>query len=210
MKNTACVMLSLLFLTGIVPLNAASVRGSWLMQAAQAAASAGSGSSQKVIKDPAEYNAYITALGNTDPAAKAAAMEAFVKQYPNSVVKVDALEQAMAAYQQLGNQAKVEELAAAIVKLEPNNVRALAILTFLARIKATQGNTSAAAQLGDYVERGLEGLKTWQKPEGMTDEDFKKLHDQMSTIFYGAAGFAALQSKDFVTARQNYMKSIAI
>ena len=53
--------------------------------------------SQKVIKDPAEYNAYITALNTTDPAAKAAAMEAFVQQYPNSIVKIDALEQAMAA-----------------------------------------------------------------------------------------------------------------
>ena len=38
--------------------------------------------SQKVIKDPAEYNAYITALNTTDPAAKGAAMEAFVAQYP--------------------------------------------------------------------------------------------------------------------------------
>ncbi len=64
--------------------------------------------SQKVIKDPAEYNAYITALNTTDPAAKAAAMEAFVTQYPNSIVKIDALEQAMAAYQQANNQQKVE------------------------------------------------------------------------------------------------------
>jgi len=56
--------------------------------------------SQKVIKDPAEYNAYITALNTTDPAAKGAAMEAFVAQYPNSIVKIDALEQAMGAYQQ--------------------------------------------------------------------------------------------------------------
>ena len=42
---------------------------------------------QKVIKDPAEYNAYIAALNTTDPAAKGAAMEAFVAQYPNSIVK---------------------------------------------------------------------------------------------------------------------------
>src|SRR5579884_4037750 len=56
--------------------------------------------SQKVIKDPAEYNAYMAALNTTDPAAKGAAMEAFVAQYPNSIVKVDALQQAMGAYQQ--------------------------------------------------------------------------------------------------------------
>src|SRR6266478_1591770 len=52
---------------------------------------------QKQIKDPAEYNAYIAALNTTDPAAKGAAMEAFVKQYPQSIVKSDALDQAMAS-----------------------------------------------------------------------------------------------------------------
>ncbi|HEY6250936.1 MAG TPA: hypothetical protein VI685_13330, partial [Candidatus Angelobacter sp.] len=44
---------------------------------------------QKVIKDPGEYNAYVTAINTTDPAAKAAAMEAFLKQYPQSVVFTD-------------------------------------------------------------------------------------------------------------------------
>src|SRR5260370_42701804 len=66
-------------------------------------ASASTAQSQKIIKDPAEYNAYITALNTTDPAARAAAMEVVVKQYPGSIVKVDPLEQPMAAYQQPGN-----------------------------------------------------------------------------------------------------------
>ena len=87
--------------------------------------------SQKVIKDPAEYNAYITALNTTDPAAKGAAMEAFVAQYPNSIVKIDALEQAMGAYQQANNQQKVEQIARQILTIEPNNVRALAIVVFI-------------------------------------------------------------------------------
>src|SRR5262245_52869102 len=39
---------------------------------------------QKVIKDPAEYNAYIAALNTQDPAQRAAAMEAFVTKYPQS------------------------------------------------------------------------------------------------------------------------------
>src|SRR6478672_3039717 len=45
---------------------------------------------QKVIKDVAEYNAYITALNQQEPVAKADAMESFVATYPNSVVKIDA------------------------------------------------------------------------------------------------------------------------
>ncbi len=93
--------------------------------------------SQKVIKDPAEYNAYMTALNTTDPAAKGAAMEAFVAQYPNSIVKLDALEQARSAYQQAKNLPKVEELAKKILQIDPNNVRALAIVVFMERTRIT-------------------------------------------------------------------------
>jgi tetratricopeptide (TPR) repeat protein len=165
--------------------------------------------SQKVIKDPAEYNAYITALNTTDPAAKAAAMEAFVTQYPNSIVKVDALEQAMAAYQQSQNQAKVEDTAKRILQINPNNVRALAIVTFIDRAKAIAGNNPQALQSTcSESDAGIKALPTWQKPEGTTDADFEKLKTQMSNIFEGAAGFCALQAKNYAVAQEHYAKSL--
>ena len=55
------------------------------------------------IKDPAEYNAYVSAVQQADPAAKAQAIEAFLQTYPNSVMKEDALVSLMGAYQQAGN-----------------------------------------------------------------------------------------------------------
>ena len=79
----------------------------------------------KVIKRPAEYNAYIAALNLADPVRKAAAMEAFIIKYPASVVKIDALEQAMAAYQAAGNVTQVEDAANRILMTQPRNVRAL-------------------------------------------------------------------------------------
>ena len=165
--------------------------------------------SQKVIKDPAEYNAYITALNTTDPAAKAAAMEAFVTQYPNSIVKVDALEQAMAAYQQAQNQPKVEDTAKRILQINPTNVRALAIVTFLDRSKASAGNNPQALQSTcSESEAGIKALPTWEKPEGTTDADFQKLKNQMSDIFEGAAGFCALQAKNYAVAQEHYAKSL--
>ena len=36
-----------------------------------------------------------------------------------------------------------------------------------------------------------------QKPAGMSDADFTKLHNETGAIFDGAVGFAALQAKDF-------------
>lgn len=163
---------------------------------------------QKVIKDQAEYNAYIAALQTQDPAQKAAAMEAFIGQYPSSVVKVDALEQAMQAYQQVGNQAKVLETANKILELNPNSLRALAIVTFIDRSNANTPEKAAKARAEG--EKGLALLPDWKKPEGITDPDFEKLRNQMTVIFAGAAGFGALQAKDYPAARTYYLKSLQI
>ncbi len=165
---------------------------------------------QKVIKDPAEYNAYMAALNTQDPAQKGAAMDAFVQQYPSSIVKIDALEQALAAYQQAGNQAKVEQTAGRLLDADPVNIRALAISTVLLRAKASQGDAKAAADIRGLAERGLQALPQWQKPEGVSDADFEKQKSQMAAIFNGAAGFGALQGKDFAAARGFYVKSVAI
>ena len=39
---------------------------------------------QRVITDPAEYNAYINALNTLDPAARKAAFDAFLEKFPKS------------------------------------------------------------------------------------------------------------------------------
>lgn len=167
--------------------------------------------SQKVINDPAEYNAYITALNAQDAAARAAAMEAFISQYPASVVKMDALEQAMAAYQQTSNTSKVGQTADRILQIDPINVRALAIAAYVKRATATENSDVAAAQaVGALAQRGLAALPNWPKPDGVSDADFQKLRDQMAAIFYGAAGFAALQAKNLDVARDSYLKAVQI
>src|SRR6266705_1591856 len=71
----------------------------------------GSSAPGPVIKDPAEYNAYVGAVQQQDPNAKISGLEAFVTQYPNSVVKKDALEVLMGAYQQTQNAVKTGETA---------------------------------------------------------------------------------------------------
>ena len=164
--------------------------------------------SQKVIKDPAEYNAYITALNTTDPAAKGAAMEAFVAQYPNSIVKIDALEQAMGAYQQAGNQQKVQQIANTILQIEPNNVRALAIVVFLERGQIKDAASGAKARAS--AERGLQELPNWKKPDGVNDADYEKMRNQMTAIFAGTAAFGALQQQDYAAARKYYEQALKV
>ena len=164
--------------------------------------------SQKVIKDPAEYNAYITALNTTDPAAKGAAMEAFVAQYPNSIVKIDALEQAMGAYQQANNQQKVEQIARQILTIEPNNVRALAIVVFLERGQIKDAASGAKARAD--AERGLQELPNWKNPDGVSAADYEKMKNQMTGIFAGTAAFGALQQKDYAAAQKYYEEALKV
>ncbi|HWX54328.1 MAG TPA: hypothetical protein VN176_07020 [Verrucomicrobiae bacterium] len=165
---------------------------------------------KKVIKDQAEYNSYMAAFNTTDPAAKGAAMEAFVKQYPQSVVQSDALEAAMGAYQQANNVGKIVELARRILALNPNHVRALAILTAVDRSVATNGGPDAPAALKEgcaAAQTGLQQLASWPKPAGVSDADFETARNQLADIFNGELGFCALQSKDFAGARTYYDKT---
>ena len=163
---------------------------------------------QKVIKDPAEYNAYIAALNTQDQAAKGALMEAFVKQYPQSIVKLEALQEAMAAYQAAGNQAKVRELAKRILVEDAKNVRALAIVTFFDRSEAKTPDDFGKVKT--EAEQGLDSLGSWTKPEGVSDADFEKQRTQMKIIFAGAAGFASLQTKDYAGAAKHLQVALQV
>jgi tetratricopeptide (TPR) repeat protein len=171
--------------------------------AAQQAQAAPSSTSQApVIKDPAEYNAYVGAIQQQDPAAKISGLEAFLVQYPNSVMKADALEVLMASYQQANNQAKVIETANRVLAVNPDNVRALVILAYLERA----GQKWAEAK--QHAEHGLEALPKFAKPEGASDADFAKQKTQFSVLLNSVAGFSALQLKDYPAA-QKYLRAAA-
>jgi tetratricopeptide (TPR) repeat protein len=163
--------------------------------------------SQKATKDQAEFNAFIAARNEKDAVKKAALMEAFVQEYPQSIARIDALEQAMAAYQEAGNAAKLEDTARRIIVIDPAHVRSLAILAYITRAK---GTPEAAKEALAYAERGLDGLPKWTIPEGTSETDFQKLRTEMFLIFYGAAGWGHLQKKEFAPARDNYLKALQI
>ncbi len=45
------------------------------------------GLSAPIIEDPAEYDAYVNAVLQSDPVCKIGSLQAFLAQYPNSVMK---------------------------------------------------------------------------------------------------------------------------
>lgn len=163
---------------------------------------AGQPQQKKEIKDPAEYNAYVNAIGISDPAAKANALEQFITQYPNSVVKEDAQEQLMTAYQQASNMPKALAAADHVLQTNPNNVRALLVLAYIDRLKAQSGDAAAAPLALKYGQQGLQALTTYTKPDGVSDADFQKFKAVAAQVFNGAVGIGALNAKDYPTAQK--------
>jgi tetratricopeptide (TPR) repeat protein len=163
---------------------------------------------KKEIKDPAEYNAYVGAIQQTDAAAKVSGLEAFLTQYPNSVMKEDALELLMGAYQQTGNQAKTLETAQKVLSANPCNIRALALLAYTKQAMAVAGQNSAQnfADAGQNGEKGLQCVQTATKPDGTAAADWDKLKAQTTAIFNGAAGLSGFQAKDYAKA-EKYLRA---
>jgi len=187
-----------------------AIAGAVVQQAAGQAAAAPAAQKPQ-IKDPAEYNAYVNAVQQSDPAAKAQAIEAFLQTYPNSVMKEDALVQLMSAYQQAGNTQKTVDTANRVLQANPSNIRALALLAYYYRTMASQGGADAAknADLAmEYGQKGLDALPNTPKPDGMSDADFTKFHNDLGGIFEGAVGFAALQKKDLALAQKDLRAAV--
>ena len=180
-----------ILVTVVLGLAVAAAGQDAMQQPAQPAAP---GQQKKEIKDPAEYNAYVGAVQQQDPAAKISGLEAFLTQYPNSVMKEDALEALMQAYQQTNNAAKMGDTAQRLLQVNPNNVRALAILTF---VKTASQAWPDAKQ---YGQKGLAALPNFTKPDNMKQEEYDSLKKQLSGIFNRGVGLSSLQEKDYATA----------
>jgi hypothetical protein len=164
-----------------------------------------------VIKDPAEYNAYVGAIGQKDSAAQTSGLEAFLTQYPNSIMKTAALQTLMLDYQQTGNQAKTVDTATRLLAADPTNERALFLLAYIDRLAAQSGGADAQQKLADakkYAQAGLDNLPKFAKPDGTSDADFQKMKDQMTGVFNAALGLAAFADHDYDTARKDLKAAI--
>src|SRR5579885_400469 len=159
----------------------------------------GAQSGQITIKDTAEYNAYTNAVGQSSPAAKASAIEQFLQQYPNSVVKEDMLEQLMAAYQQAGDANKTLDAAKRLLAVNPNNIRALFFVAYLEKSTA-QGDQS---KLDDAAQKAQTALNA-PKPANMPDADYQKLKDTTTPVLEDIIGTDAVARKDYKAAIDAY------
>ncbi|MGA8042893.1 MAG: hypothetical protein WCA37_08835 [Terracidiphilus sp.] len=154
-------------------------------------------SGQIQISSPVEYNAYQMATTQTDPKAKAAALESFLQTYPQSVVKQPVLDMLIDTYQQLGDADKTLSAASRLLQVDPNNLKALFISVY---IKKTQcGKTSDPQTCDDGAALAKKGLAL-QKPANMSDDEWKKQTGAAFPIFHSAIALDYILGKKDVKA----------
>jgi hypothetical protein len=144
-----------------------------------------------------EYASYNNAKTQTTPAAQAAAWEAYLKAYPNSAVKEDALQQMLNAYSAGQDAAKTLDAADRLLAVNPNNFYGLVFEVSLRNAAAAPLTDVTAKQAGLDAAAGyaVKGLAA-PKPKDMSDADWATLKQKGYPIFYSAIGAADLQKSD--------------
>ena len=156
---------------------------------------------QKTIQDKAEYAAYTAAINTQDATSRAEALEAFVQQYPQSVVLTDALEGEMAAWQTAGDSMQVMKVAKRLLAADQGNIRALGIVVALDRVNAATGDNAALNEMCQYASGGMLAVPMWRQPPNMSAADYNSLSKLLGDIFIGAEGYCAVQEKNYTQAR---------
>jgi hypothetical protein len=160
------------------------------------------------IKDPAEFNAYQMATTQSDPKQKAAALESFLKTYPQSGAKQVVLDQLVDAYQAARDQDGVLSSSQRLLQVDPNNLKAILYTVLIKKQQCAQTPPDQAAceDAAQMAQKGV-GLT---KPASMQEEEWKKLTDAAMPIFHSAIAVADTVKKDFKDAQQQYTDELKL
>jgi hypothetical protein len=156
---------------------------------------------QITIKDPAEFNSYQNAITQTDPKAKAAASEAFLTQYPQSVVKLAVLNGLVDAYASYDG-AKAVDAAKRLLQVDPNNLKAMYLVAAIDKQQAAANAAQAPALLDDAAAMAQKGL-TATKPADVKQEDFDKQKATTDPFFL------SIIANDDLMSKKDYPAAIA-
>lgn len=147
--------------------------------------------SEQLIKDVRAYveYAFFQLLPRvSDGAKRLQDLDAFVKAYPDTTNTNRVNVQYFAAYQMTGDAEKVFEYGNKAVESDSANV---ATLNLVADAFATSQKPHTK-EAGDYAKKALGIATDMQKPEGMTDDQFKTYKDTQLGLAHATLGYVQL------------------
>ncbi|MFZ0745455.1 MAG: hypothetical protein WAM85_13675 [Terracidiphilus sp.] len=170
--------------------------------------------SGQVSLPPDQFNAYQMAITQSDPTAKAEALEGFLKTYPQTVVKQAVLDMLMDTYyQQLRNPDKTLSAASRLLQVDPNNLKALLYSVIIKKNECAKsvngtGRSTDPQTCDDAAAMATKGLAV-PKQAGVSDADWKKQTDATYPLFHSAIALDDDVSKqDYKAAIEEYKSSL--
>jgi tetratricopeptide (TPR) repeat protein len=164
-----------------------------------------------------EYDAYTAAAGEKDPQQKIKLLDQFTATYPSSTLLPYALEAYYSTYNQLKNYPKTIEYADRYLALgdkldTAHRLQALSARTLAFLYSFSEKEPNAEEILKRARQAALEGVQDLEKlpkPENVTEEQYAQQKKPALAFFDSAAGFAALQLKDYAAAAESFNRSLA-
>jgi tetratricopeptide (TPR) repeat protein len=157
------------------------------------------------IKDDQVYvqqSLWSAAFSVKDPAKKASDFERFAKMYPDSPEGQQALTMAAGYYQQAQNRTKMLEVANGALAKDPNNIGMLVLLADDYSEKGEQLDKAEA-----YAKKAASLTDTAQRPEGVSDDQWKQQLSVEKGLAYSALGQVNIQKKLNAQAVDNLTKA---
>jgi lipopolysaccharide biosynthesis regulator YciM len=118
--------------------------------------------------------------------------ESFVKTFPKSNHLETVYSMLAEAYMQLGNDADMFKYGSLTLKMNPNNVDGLAVMSVATARKIDPDNHPDAMakekQVEDWSGRCITSLQSLTKPDGVTDADFARSRDGKLAMCYSGLG----------------------
>lgn len=154
-------------------------------------------------KSRAEYEAFEAFVKESNPQKRIPLIQAFIQKYPKSDFLANAYVAEMQTYAQMGKTNDAIASGKKALKSDPNNLLALAYLSFTFPYTWKSSDPDAQAQLTQALQdaqRGLQLLQNMQKPSGESQSQFENTVKSDRAAFNTAAGFAALQQKNYSQA----------
>lgn len=164
---------------------------------------------EKKVKDQAEYDIFMAASKETDPAKKIQLLQQWKEKYPGSDYKEDRLVMIIDTYQRLRQADNMWNTSVELLQMNPSSVPALFFLTSLT---TSTGNTTAERlDTGEKAARGLLGKLDEIIAKSNAAEDQKKRERLgMETMARRTIGWIAMTKKDFEKCEQEFTDLVKV
>jgi tetratricopeptide (TPR) repeat protein len=174
---------------------------------------------QKPAYTLAEYNAYQAAHTTQNPQQRVQALDAFIKQYPNSSLLPYVYRDYYITEYALKNYGATIEYGDRMLalgdkvdtqgRLEAAVARAQAYYVGSASDKSLQ-TSDAETKARDAAAEGLKMVDAWKKPEKADQSQFDQQVKQFKVLFNSVSAMASTSLKDYAAAANSYKAVLAL